>query len=55
VAEAKRTFQEELGGIEYKSLLPAQQKPPVELNRAIMDKFRPEMRKHYLTEMPEFT
>ena len=31
------------------------QKPPVELNRAIMEKFRPQMRKHYLTEKPEFT
>ncbi len=54
VAEAKRTFKEELGGIEYKSMLPAEQKPPVELNRTIMDKFRPEMRKHYLKEKPEF-
>ena len=54
-AEAKRTFQEELGGIEYKSMLPAEQKPPVELNRAIMEKFRPQMRKHYLKERPEFT
>ena len=55
VVEAKRTFKEELGGIEYKSMLPAEQKPPVELNRTIMDKFRPEMRKHYLKEKPEFT
>ena len=54
VAEAKRTFKEELGGIEYKSMLPAEQKPPVELNRAIMERFRPEMKKHYLKEKPEF-
>jgi len=54
VEEAKRTFKEELGGVEYKSMLPADQKPPVELNRAIMDRFRPEMRKHYLKEKPEF-
>jgi aminobenzoyl-glutamate utilization protein B len=55
VAEAKRTFKEELGDIEYKPMLPAEQKPPVDLNRAIMEKFRPEMKKHYLKETPEFT
>ena len=55
VADAKRTFKEELGGVEYKSMLPAEQKPPVELNRAIMEKFRPAMAKHYLKEKPEFT
>jgi hypothetical protein len=55
VAEAKRTFKDELGGVEYTSMLPADQKPPVALNRAIMDKFRPEMKKHYLKERPEFS
>jgi aminobenzoyl-glutamate utilization protein B len=55
LAEAKRTFKEELGGVEYKSMLPAEQKPPVALNRAIMDKFRPEMKKHYLKERPKFS
>ena len=54
LAEAKRTFKEELGGVEYRSMLPADQKPPVALNRAIMEKFRPEMKKHYLKERPEF-
>jgi aminobenzoyl-glutamate utilization protein B len=55
VAEAKRTFRQELGGVAYKSMLPPDQKPPVDLNRATMDKFRPAMAKHYLNEMPEFT
>jgi aminobenzoyl-glutamate utilization protein B len=54
VAEAKATFREELGGVEYKSLLPPDQKPPVELNRALMEKFRPAMAKHYLKERPRF-
>jgi aminobenzoyl-glutamate utilization protein B len=54
VAEAKATFREELGGVEYKSLLPPEQKPPVELNRATMEKFRPAMTKHYLAERPRF-
>ena len=55
VAEAKRTFREELAGVEYKPMLPADQKPPLELNRAIMEKFRPAMAKHYLKETPEFS
>ncbi len=55
VEEAKRTFKDELGGVEYKSMLPPDQKPPVELNRAIMEKYRPAMREHYLKETPEFT
>jgi len=55
VSEAARTFKDEIAGVEYKSMLPPAQKPPLDLNRAIMDKYRPEMRKHYLKEMPEFT
>jgi aminobenzoyl-glutamate utilization protein B len=54
VAEAKRTFEQELDGVKYKSMLPPDQKPPVDLNRTIMEKFRPAMAKHYLKEMPEF-
>jgi hypothetical protein len=41
VAEAKRTFAEEISGTEYAPLLPAEQRPPVDLNRAMMEKFRP--------------
>jgi hypothetical protein len=33
VAEAKRTFKDEIGGIEYRPLLPSDQKPPTDLNR----------------------
>jgi aminobenzoyl-glutamate utilization protein B len=54
VEEAKRTFKEELGGIEYRPLLPRDQKPPVELNRAMMEKFRPLMARHYVKERPVF-
>jgi aminobenzoyl-glutamate utilization protein B len=54
VEEAKRTFKAELGGVVYKSMLPPNQKPPVDLNRATMEKFRPAMEKHYLNAMPEF-
>jgi aminobenzoyl-glutamate utilization protein B len=55
VAEARRTFKEELGGTEYVPLLPHDQKPPVDLNRAMMEKYRPLMAAHYLKERPHFT
>ncbi len=54
VQEARRSFEEELGGVAYRSLLPAGQKPPVELNRATMEKFRPQMKQHYLDKKPIF-
>jgi aminobenzoyl-glutamate utilization protein B len=38
----------------YFSLLPPDAKPPVDLNRAEMEKFRPEMRKFYLDNTPRF-
>jgi aminobenzoyl-glutamate utilization protein B len=55
VEEAKRVFKEEIAGVEYKPLLPPDQKPPVELNRAMMEKFRPAMREHYVKEKPSFS
>ncbi len=54
VAEAKRVFQEEIADTQYKPLLPPHQKPPVELNRATMEKWRAELAKHYIQETPEF-
>ncbi len=38
----------------YFSLLPPDAQPPVELNRAEMEKFRPAMRKFYLDKTPRF-
>ena len=54
VGEAKRTFKQELGDVEYRPLLPGHQKPPVDLNRAMMEKYRPRMAQHYLKEKPVF-
>ena len=54
IDEAKRVFKEEIGGVVFKSMLSRDQKPPVELNRAMMEKFRPQMREHYIKEKPEF-
>jgi hypothetical protein len=44
----------ETAGIEYQSLLPANQKPPLELNRALMERYRPLMEAHYIKGTPEF-
>jgi len=55
VAEAKRTFKDEIAGVEYRPLLLSDQKPPIDLNRATMDKYRPLMEKHYLVERPVFS
>jgi aminobenzoyl-glutamate utilization protein B len=54
VDEAWRTFRSEIAGVEFRSLLPAEQKPPVELNRALMERYRPLMEPHYLRGTPEF-
>ena len=54
VEEARRSFAEELGSVAYRSLLPAGQKPPVGLNRATMEKFRAQMKQHYLDKKPIF-
>ena len=54
VARAKETFARELAGEKWFSMLPADQKAPVELNRRTMEAFRPAMREHYLKTRPRF-
>jgi aminobenzoyl-glutamate utilization protein B len=51
---AKQSFKEELGGVTYEPLLPAEQRPPAELNQAVMDSFRALMEPHYIKERPVF-
>jgi aminobenzoyl-glutamate utilization protein B len=55
VSEAKLSFAEETAGAAWFSLLPEDQKPPVELNRATMEKYRPLMRGHYPLRRPTFS
>jgi aminobenzoyl-glutamate utilization protein B len=55
VEKAKQIFKEELGEMAYTSLLPDGQKPPADLNRTTMERFRPSMAKHYLKETPKFS
>jgi aminobenzoyl-glutamate utilization protein B len=52
--KARAEFLVESRKIPYFSLLPADTNPPVELNGAEMEKYRPEMRKLYLDKMPRF-
>src|SRR2546421_506953 len=54
VAKAKEQFQQDTRDTPYFSFLPADAKPPLELNREMMERFRPEMRKHYLNKTPRF-
>ena len=54
VERAKATFADEIAGVEYQPLIPEGQKPPIDLNREMMEAFRPSMRAHYLTERPVF-
>ena len=54
VAKAKEQFREDTRDTPYFSFLPADAKPPLELNREMMERFRPEMRKHYLNRTPRF-
>jgi aminobenzoyl-glutamate utilization protein B len=54
VAKAKETFKEEIADVEYRPLLPPDQKPPLGLNKEIMERYRSLMQKHYLKEKPVF-
>jgi len=38
----------------YKPLIPKDQKPPVDLNREMMEAFRKPMSEHYVKEKPVF-
>jgi aminobenzoyl-glutamate utilization protein B len=52
--KARAEFEVESKKTPYFSLVPADAKPDLELNRAEMEKYRPEMRKFYLSKAPRF-
>jgi aminobenzoyl-glutamate utilization protein B len=52
--KARAEFEIESKKTPYFSLLPADVNPDVDLNRAEMEKYRPEMRKLYLNKTPRF-
>jgi aminobenzoyl-glutamate utilization protein B len=49
-AAAKKQFEEDTKDTKHFSLLPPGAKPPLDLNKEIMDKYRPAMRKFYLNK-----
>ena len=51
---AKKQFEEDTKETKYFSLLPPGAKPPVDLNKDIMDKYRPAMKKFYLNTNAQF-
>ncbi|MFC1816624.1 amidohydrolase [Thermodesulfobacteriota bacterium] len=53
--EVKKSFQEEIGDTQYFSILPEDQKPPVDLNRDTMEKWRPLMERFYVKENVQWT
>ncbi len=48
--KAKQAFKEEIGDAKYFSVIPEGQKPPADLNKDEMEKWRPKMEKFYLKE-----
>jgi len=54
VAKARAEFETESKKTPYFSLLPPEAQPPVELNRAEMEKYRAAMRDFYLNKQPRF-
>ena len=54
LAKARAEFEIESKKIPYFSLVPADAKPDVDLNRVEMEKYRADMRKLYLNKTPRF-
>ena len=54
LASARKQFEEDTKETKYFSLLPPGAKPPLDLNREMMEKYRPAMRKYYLEKKAEF-
>jgi aminobenzoyl-glutamate utilization protein B len=53
-AAARKQFEEDTKETKYFSLLPPGAKPPLDLNKDIMDRYRPAMKKFYLNKRAEF-
>jgi aminobenzoyl-glutamate utilization protein B len=53
-AAARKQFEEDTKETKYFSLLPPGAKPPLDLNKEIMDKYRPAMKKFYLNKSVQF-
>ncbi len=53
-AAAKKQFEQDTKDSKYFSLLPEGAKPPLDLNKEMMEKYRPAMKKFYLNKQAEF-
>ena len=54
LAAAKKQFEQDTRDTKYFSLLPPGAKPPVDLNKDMMDRYRPAMRQFYLNKKAQF-
>ena len=54
IERVKAQFREDTRGVQYVSLMPPEAVPPVDMNRDMMERVRPEMRKHYINKTPRF-
>ena len=54
LAAAKKQFEQDTKDTKYFSLLPPGAKPPVDLNKDMMDRYQPAMRKFYLNKKAQF-
>ena len=55
IDDAKATFAEETAGTDYAPMIPPENTPPLETNKALMEKFRPAMEAHYPDIKIEFS
>lgn len=53
-AAARKQFEEDTKDTKYFSLLPPGAKPPLDLNKEMMEKYRPAMKKFYLSKKAQF-
>ena len=53
-AAVKKQFEQDTKDSKYFSLLPEGAKPPLDLNKEMMEKYRPAMKKYYLNKPAEF-
>ena len=54
VQNARKAFYEDTKDTRYFSLLPPETKPPVDMNKAAMDQFGPQLSKTYLEAAPRY-
>jgi aminobenzoyl-glutamate utilization protein B len=52
--KARGEFEQQTEQIKYFAVLPQDAKPPLDLNKEMMERYRPEMRKYYLNKTAEF-